>query len=58
MPSLLPYSVICRGCNKTHASEAETPFLFIAAARALGWEIPNALDNKPIVCPECIKARS
>lgn len=53
MPSLLPYSVQCAGCNTTHGSEAEGPFQFIAAAKALGWVIPSALENKPIKCPEC-----
>lgn len=57
MPNLLPYSVMCGGCKKTHAAEAEGPFLFIADAQALGWVIPNALENKPIVCPECNKAK-
>ena len=53
----LPYSVICAGCAKKHAAEAENPFVFMAAARQLGWVIPTALENKPIVCPEC-KAKS
>lgn len=58
MPSLLPYSVMCGGCKKIHGAEAEGPFAFIASARALGWTIPDALENKPIVCPDCNTAKT
>lgn len=57
MPQLLPFSVTCAACKNTHGASDENAFLFIASTRALGWVIPDALENKPIVCPACNKEK-
>lgn len=54
MPQSLPYSVQCSQCGKTHGDNADNPFEFMSAAKALGWVIPMALENKPIKCPDCV----
>lgn len=52
-PQQLPYAIACAKCKKQHAGEAENPFVFIEAAKTLGWTVPLALENKPIICPDC-----
>lgn len=56
--NLLPASVTCGKCGARHDGLAKNTWEYIATMRAAGWIIPNALDNKPIQCPQCVGAKS
>ena len=47
------FSVKCGSCNNVYVGIAKDAFSFIAMARVENWDIPDAMDNKPIRCPTC-----
>jgi hypothetical protein len=51
------FSVKCSKCNTTHDSDVDydSVFAYMAIMRVQGWQIPDALENLPILCPTCRK---
>ncbi len=47
------FSVRCGKCTNTRTRDADDVFNFMAAARLDGWQIPDAIENQPILCPTC-----
>ncbi len=47
------FSVRCSKCENVRSANYDDVFQFIAASRVAGWEVPDALENKPILCPTC-----
>ena len=47
------YSVRCGKCTATCAKDADDVFNFMAILRLQGWQIPDAIENQPILCPKC-----
>jgi hypothetical protein len=50
-PDQFDYSLTCSVCGVQIQGKAESPFVFIVSARVNGWEVPDAVQNKPIKCP-------
>lgn len=53
----LTFTVHCSGCGDKFSTTGQhtNTFAFLDHARAQGWIIPAALENKPIECPKCSK---
>jgi hypothetical protein len=47
------FSVRCGKCPTVNTKEAADVFAFMTAEKANGWQIPDALENQPILCPVC-----
>jgi hypothetical protein len=49
------FSVKCGKCGTTHTGggDDDTVFVYISTLRVQGWQIPDAIENQPILCPTC-----
>lgn len=51
IPQIFDYSVTCAICGTIYKGKAENPFQFMATARDAGWDVQDAIHNKPVKCP-------
>lgn len=47
------FSITCASCGASVSELAANTFEFMNKQRSAGWDVPHALDNKPIRCPKC-----
>jgi hypothetical protein len=47
------FSVRCSKCGIVNSKAADDVFSFMALERVAGWQIPDAIENQPILCPTC-----
>jgi hypothetical protein len=47
------FSVRCGKCAAVNSKDADDVFSFMTTERVAGWQIPDATENQPILCPTC-----
>jgi len=47
------FSIRCGKCENAKTGNYDDVFQFMAALRVQGWQIPDAIENQPILCPIC-----
>ena len=47
------FSVRCSKCENVGTGNYDDVFQFMTAQRVAGWQVPDVIENKPILCPTC-----
>ena len=53
LPIMASFSVRCGKCENVKSANYDDVFQFMAALRVQGWQVPDAIENQPILCPTC-----